>query len=140
MPYYTQTEYEDRFGEEEAIRLTDEDNDGVANAATFTQAIAETDAEIDAMLANRYALPLSETPLVLSTIAAALLRERLHTNYPTESVTMEAQRARKLLEKIGMGKAKLPITGGELEEQKTSSHVQYSSPGRKFTQDHLDKM
>ena len=77
MSYCTLTDLVNRYGEPEVLAYTDRDRDGVADAALVDGVLADVDAEIDAYLAGRYALPLSETPRVLVRIACELARERL---------------------------------------------------------------
>lgn len=105
--YYTQADYIERFGMDEALRLTDEAGDGEVDAEKFTKAIADASADMDAYLRGRYALPFDPIPRVLSSIAAALVREKLHGNFPTQTVETEADRARKMLGDFATGKAQL---------------------------------
>lgn len=140
MPYYTQQQYEDRFGTDEAVRLTDETNSGNVDAAAFTEAIADVDAVIDSYIGKRYTLPLDSTPRVLTNIAAALVREALHVQFPTETVTMAAKQARADLKDIQAGRSSLPLDDGTEPEQTQSQTTRITGPDRKFTQSHLDKM
>lgn len=113
--YYTQADYIARFGDQELVRLTDEDSTGQPDSFAFDRAAADASADIDAYLASRYPLPLADPlPRALTSIAAALTREKLHGQFPTETVTKEADRARKLLGDLSTGKAKLLLdTGAE---------------------------
>ena len=108
MSYCTLTDLVDRYGEQEMLQLTDRDRDGVADAAYIDGVLSDIDAQIDAHLAGRYALPLSQTPRVLVRIACQLAREafaiangaRLDDQTPERS---DANAARTMLRDIAKG-------------------------------------
>lgn len=137
--YYTQADYVDRYGLEEAVRITDTTGSGVPDAGAFDSAIADVSADMDTYLSSRYALPLQPVPRVLKSIAAALVREKLHTQFPTDSVTREADLARKQLRDLATGTARLVLeTGTEPEPQSSGGNaIRASAPARTFTADKL---
>ena len=139
--YYTLAEYLERFGEAEAIRITDAEGAGVPDEYVFAQAVEDASADMDAYLAGRYPLPLPSIPRVLKSVAAALVREKLHGTFPTETVTLEADRARKLLRDLASGTAKLVLEDGDEPETASPgpSGVLVSAPARVFTAETLAK-
>ncbi len=140
--YYTQADYTARWGDQELVRVTDEDGTGQPDPFTFEQAAADASATVDSYLAGRYPLPLAEPfPRILKAMAGALVRELLHTQFPTETVTREADRARAQLRDLSTGKAKLLLETGEEAPlpQNASSGIAWSAPPRVFTADVLDK-
>lgn len=140
--YYTQADYISRWGDQELIRLTDEDGTGQPDSFTFDQAAADASADVDAYLAGRYPLPLAEPfPRVLKSIAGALIREKLHSQFPTEQVTREADLARKQLRDLATGTAKLLLdTGAEAPlPVNAATGITWSAPDRVFTDEVLAK-
>lgn len=139
--YYSQEQYIAAWGMDEALRLTDEEGNEVPDANAFTRAIADASADIDSYLAGRYALPLAApVPRVITSIAAALTREKLHGTFPTDTVTKQADLARKQLRDLAQGVAKLVDAAGVQPSQElpsSNSGIQVSAPPRVFTADKL---
>lgn len=139
--YYTQADYEARWGADELVRLTDADGDGIADPDTFARAVADASADVDAYLGVKYQLPLAAPlPRVVKSIAAALVREKLHGTYPTETVTQEADRARRQLRDLSTGTAKLTVddTGAEADTGSPGvSGIRIASAARVFGADQL---
>lgn len=133
--YYSEAEYLLEFGEEEAIRLTDEDALNAVDSDKMDTAIARASAEIDAYLAKRYQLPLASTPRKVTEIAAALVRERLHSTFPTESVTAAAKLARTQLRDLSTGIAVLVDAAGAQPDTQVlgPDGITTSAPARVFT-------
>lgn len=141
--YLTKDEYVARFGEPEAIRVTDDQRTGQIDDEAMNRAIADASADIDSYLAGRYALPLSPSvPRVVVSLAAALTREKLHVAFPTEAVTGAADRARKQLLDYSTGKAVLVGVDGLAPEAGSTgggpSGIRVIAPGRTFTSDVLN--
>lgn len=113
--YYTEADYIERWGEQELLRLTDGDGDGVPDSGAFLRAATDASADVDLYLATRYAIPLSDPPpRIVVSITGALTREKLHSQFPTETVTREADLARKQLLDLSNGRATLLLdTGAE---------------------------
>ncbi len=106
MTYATPQSLIDRFGQSELDQVADI-GAGVADAARVAQALGDADAEIDAALLGRYALPLATVPDLLERIACDLAREFLYKDQPPEAVSEAAKRARALLAQIAAGKMRL---------------------------------
>lgn len=112
-PYVSASDYIDRFGREETIRLTDESRTGTIDEARLTAALRDATEEANAYLAVRYDLPLSAPPELVKAIVAALAREQLHRTRPTDSVTAAADRARTQLRDLSAGRMRLNLPAGE---------------------------
>lgn len=140
--YYTQADYIARWGDAELIRITDADGTGQPDSFTFDQAAMDASADVDAYLAGRYPLPLAEPfPRVLKSVAGALVREKLHSEYPTDTVTREADLARRQLRDLATGTAKLLLDTGEEAPLPANggTGIAWSAPDRVFTSDVLAK-
>lgn len=106
MPYATLADLIDRFDQDELDQVADTGS-GVADPIRVAQALSDADAEIDAALIGRYALPMVPVPTILVRIGADLARESLYIDKPTETVTDRAERARALLLQIAKGTMRL---------------------------------
>lgn len=107
MSYATQLDLVDRFGTPELAQLTDPAAGTTINATTVARALADADAEIDARLAVRYALPLASVPPVLVRIAVDLARYFLWDQRASEQVRNRFKDATALLDKMARGDVKL---------------------------------
>lgn len=93
-----------RFGEIEIAQVADTDGLGEIDPALVDRALGDADAEIDAALVGRYALPMVPLPELLVRVACDLARESLYTDAPPEVVSDRARRARELLAAIAAGR------------------------------------
>lgn len=66
-----------RFGQREAISLSDRERTGDVNPIVLSDALDEASAEIDTYLAGRYALPLDPQPKMLAGVCCDIARYRL---------------------------------------------------------------
>lgn len=107
MPYVTQAELIDRFGETELAQLSNRVDGQAIDSAVLARAMGDADAEIDGYLGVRYALPLSDVPPVLVRLAADLTRYRLHDDGATETVRQRYQDAVSLLKRLASGDVQL---------------------------------
>lgn len=138
MSYFARQDYVDRHGEQELLQLTDRDGDGIEDSGVLDKAAADADAEINAYLGARYALPLASTPELLKRIARDLVRYFLFDQRAPEEVRLRYQRAIKLLESIRNGDTSLglpalstPAGGGVIGDEILVSGGQ----PRRFTRD-----
>lgn len=136
MPYATQQNLIDRFGETEILQLTDKDGDEVIDAAVISQAIDDADAIIDGYLQSRYTLPLQSVPKNLVTYACDIARYRLYDDRATEQVTTRYKDALAFLRSISKGDITLGLDG-DSEPTATTGGPQADAPGRTFTRDKL---
>ncbi len=98
--YATVADFEDRFGEDEAMRLGD--------AKRLAVALGDAAAEIDAHLATAFTVPLTGGPFpMITSIACDLARIRLYDEAATDTVRDTAKRARLLLDRLVSGEADL---------------------------------
>lgn len=108
MAYSTYQDLIAAFDEQLIIQMSDDNGDGVADQAVLDQAIRAADAEIDARVGNRYAVPLSPAPRLATSISAALAVAWLYTRRGVDKPqsVIEAERAaRDLLNRIAAGTA-----------------------------------
>ncbi len=96
-----------RFTEVELSQVADTDGTGEIDAAKVARALADADAEIDAALVGRYALPLAPVPDLLTRIACDLARESLYSDAPTDLVAERAKQARNLLAALAVGRMRI---------------------------------
>lgn len=116
MAYATQADLVERFGEAELAQVADMIGAGEADATVIARALADADAEIDAALIGRYALPLATVPVLLTRIACDLARESLYADHPTEEITNRARRVRELLKGIAQGMMRLDVAAAPQEQ------------------------
>jgi phage gp36-like protein len=108
VPYVTQQQLIDRFGEAEMVQLTDRHDLGVIDGVVLDLAIADADAEIDGYLkAGGYTPPLSPAPPVISRLSAAITRYHLYSDQATEKVRQDYEDARRMCEAIAAGRMSL---------------------------------
>lgn len=137
MPYATANDFTARFGPDELLQLTDRNHDGATDADVLGQAISDADAEIDAYLAGRFALPLSGTvPPVLVRIACDVIRYRLWDQAASEEVTTRYNAAVKFLQSVASGLVKIGVEPEPAATADTNAALSVSS-GRVFTRDTL---
>ena len=111
MPYATQQDIIDRYGEEAFTVAADRDGDGLADAEAVERALSDADAEIDAYLAVKYELPLASTPPLLVRLAVDIAYHRLS---PEADTATEARRSRydqavSLLKRLASGEVSLGL-------------------------------
>lgn len=113
MSYASLAALIERFGEGELIARTDRTGSGVIEAAAVARALDDADAEIDAHLAARYALPLPAVPPLLARVACDIARYRLWQDDASEEVRRRYEDARRLLEAVAAGKVSLGLPVGD---------------------------
>lgn len=116
---------------------------GVPDWAVVGEARAYADAQIDARLRQRYALPLASVPRELKDWALALARRWLYERRPDgpdlpAGVREAAQEALKALDAVRDGKMSLAVasSGGETPVSE-GVRLQVVAPDRLFTADKL---
>lgn len=138
MPYTSQADLTDRYGERLLVELTDrgEVATGTVSTDAVDRAIADADALIDGYLGVRYALPLAATPPLVADIARAVAIHKLHVYTPSEKVEADFRHALKMLDDIAAGRLRLPVAGVEPEGQ-GGSGARMTDRDRPFTGDNL---
>lgn len=104
-----------RFGEEMLVQITDHlvVPTGAINMAAVDQALASTDAVIDAALSVRYRLPLDATPAVVAELALTIAIYKLHRSEPEPKIGKDYEQALKDLDAIAKGNRRLDLAGIE---------------------------
>lgn len=138
MPYVTQIQLTQRFGEQMLIALTDRGPDafGVIDTGVVAQALADTDALIDGYLARRYALPLTLAQPMLADVAGAIAIYKLHLYEAPPKIEADHKAAIRALEQISAGVITLTAAGVEAPSTGTTG-VQITDRERPFTETNL---
>ncbi|HEX8485701.1 DUF1320 domain-containing protein [Sphingomonas sp.] len=104
-----------RFGSTMLVQLTDRGAvaTGVVDVATIDQALADTDAVVDASLGVRYRLPLAAVPPLVADIALSIAIYKLHVVRPDEKIERDYDQALKDLRELAAGTKKLDVAGIE---------------------------
>lgn len=110
--WLTVTGFVERFGLDETIIATDRDGSRMIDSLYLIGALRDAQAEAEAFVAGRYALPLSAVPGLLQTAVADLARARLYPRGAPEGVTNAAAAQRRILDRIAAGAIPLPGVGG----------------------------
>ena len=131
--YAIRTDLEARFGADEIRRLlgdcpTDADDD--ADATRRLEAVlTDASAEIDAVLARAYDLPLAAASYpILAAIACDLARARLYDDVVPDAVSAAATRAREQLEALAGDDAALVDGAGALVARRVTAPVTRADP------------
>lgn len=110
MTYATSADLIKRFGEKEAIALSDRELTGILDEAVLAGALEQAAAEIDGYLGGRYALPLDPVPRILAGYACDIARYRLCGTggvVVTEEIRDRYKDAVRFLELAAQGKVSL---------------------------------
>lgn len=136
MPYATQQDMIDRFGEEELVQLTDRAGIGVIDASVMAKALADADDTVNGYLDGRYALPFVSPPKILNRFACDLARYYLYEDHPTDTVAARYEDAVQFLTQVGTGKMRLGLAADNTSVT-TAGTPEHTAPARKFTRDTL---
>ena len=135
MAYSTITTLNLQFGEEEVLRSSDRDADGVADVGVVDRAIADADGEIDSYLGTKYEVPLNPAPPIVVTASSTIAMYRM--SYDAGTLTDEKRRRYedliRWLRDVASGKAVLDGGNGT----KSSGGVRYFSEPREYTRSKL---
>ncbi len=129
MPYATQQNMIDRFGNEELIELTDRNNTGAIDATVLDQAIEDASGLVDGYLSGRYTIPLVTVPPVIERIACDAARYFLYDDAVTDHVEKNYDNAIAYLIKAAAGKVDLGVDDAGAAPQ-TSDTATMTSGGR----------
>lgn len=139
MPYATQQDIIDRYGQEDLLVVADRDNDGNVDPDVVDEALADATAEIDTWLAAKYDLPLPSTPSVLVRLCVDITIYRLSSEAGLAS-EMRRQRyedAVRLLKGIAKGEASLGLPD---PPKSTNGRAQLVSGKRRFDRDKMGRL
>ncbi|MEX0732846.1 MAG: DUF1320 domain-containing protein [Aquisalimonadaceae bacterium] len=131
MPYATQQNIIDRYGQDVLLLAADRDGDGQVDSEAVDQALADADAEIDTYLAAKYALPLAVVPDVLVRLAVdiALFRVEATADVISEERRQRYKDAVALLARMARGEVSLGLPDPPVS---ANGAVHISSEKRRF--------
>ena len=111
MPYITRDDIIASIGESDFVLLADRDHDGMADDAVVTRAITAAESEVNSYVAQRYQLPLAETPpvLVQVTVDIAIYRLADTPDRMTENHRKRYEDARGWLTKLAQNTVRLDV-------------------------------
>lgn len=138
MSYAVVQDMVDRFGAAELVQLTDrsETPTGEYDSDLIEQALSDAEAEINAYLASRYALPLAEVPQTLTRLTCDIARYHLYGSSLTEEVTKRYDSSVAFLKSVSRGDAVIGVgtTGAAPTVENAPEHF---GPDRTFSSDTL---
>lgn len=109
-------EFIERFGLDETISATASLPGGALDRGFLTAKLQDAQAEAEANIGGKYALPLTQVPAILKTAVADLARARLYRRGLPEEVAENAKIQRRILERISLGNLNLPLRGSAAAE------------------------
>lgn len=112
MAYSTQADLEKSLSPAQLVQLTDDDRDGVPDAAIVAEAITNADATIDSYLAARYPVPRSPVETVIRTASVSLAIWHIYNRRTivNEAVSERYKATIAFLKALAEGKATLGVT------------------------------
>ncbi|MBB4018229.1 phage gp36-like protein [Chelatococcus caeni] len=134
MTYATAADIDETYGSSLLDLVADPDNTGERDEAAIARAIEDATAIVNGYVSARHQLPLSSVPAVLRTLTMDLAVHRLASRpgQMTEEIENRAERAHKMLEAIGAGRAGLGLPTPAPEAQSSDAPVLIAPP-RRFT-------
>ena len=123
--------------EDDLIQLTDDNDQGVVDAAVVAKAISRADEMIDGYLRSRYDVPIDPVPGMLNTLAIDLVvyfiyGHRPHIDTP-ERITTAFRDAKSELQKMQTGTIQLPVN----TKSGSASSATFSGSDRLFSRDSM---
>lgn len=132
--WLTIIEFAQKFGLDETIAATDSDGGGLIDRGFLIGALCDAQAECEANVAARYALPMIYVPHILKTAVADLARVRLYPRGVPEGADSAAKSQRDMLRRVASGAINLPgVAGVAIAETGTSDGpIEFHSNGRSY--------
>ncbi|MFC3716807.1 gp436 family protein [Luteimonas soli] len=137
MPYATQQDLVDRFGETEVIQLSDRANTGAIDVDVVAAKLGDAEAEINSYLVGRYTLPLNPVPAALQRVACDIARYHLFDDRPTEYVAQRYKDAIRFLELVAKGSVQLGTDPEGNAPPSAAGAPEYSAREPVFNRDKL---
>lgn len=137
VPYLTIAEFVGRVGLPEVIARTDGVGDGRIDRALLIGVLSDAQATIDAHLAGRYAVPLSDPPLIVQKMMTDLARAALYPDGAPDGIADQAKQTLRMLERIQAGQMPIPAATPPAPAANADNPV-LISPGRRAYPDGLD--
>lgn len=116
MAYVSATEFQDFFGEDECLMLTQLDDAAAMTINTVLIETALTDAtdEANGYLRGRYTLPLANPPAQLKRWVMQIARYLLNRYDPPKVVVDDYERCLKMLSQVSAGRINLGLDSGDV--------------------------
>ena len=134
MAYSALDDIKKQIEEAELIRLTDEERTGSIDLSKVDSAIGNADVEIDAYLGEKFTLPLTVVPAIVTKLSVDLAIRNLYQLNPggvPEHRETQATNAVRMLEKIANGK--LSLGAKDPDSGKSDHSVRIVSSTRIFS-------
>lgn len=113
MPYCTQADLIERFGENELLAIARDESGTAIDTAVVERACDDASGEIDGYVsAAGYPVPLSPVPRIVIANACDIARYRLYDEQPNPVVEKRYDDAVKSLKSVSRGEVKLGISTG----------------------------
>ncbi|MCZ7599368.1 MAG: DUF1320 domain-containing protein [Gammaproteobacteria bacterium] len=109
MPYVTQAELIERFGEGELLQVADRDNDEAIDSDVVAAAIADADAMIDSYCRGLYDVPFDPVPAEVRKASADIARYNLWDDAASEEVERRYRDAVARLKDVSAGRARVNV-------------------------------
>lgn len=140
MKYASIQDLIDRFGEAELVSLTDRSvpPSGSYDTTVAEQSLNDAEAEVDAYLSGRYAMPLASVPNIIVRLVCDIARYHLFGAALTDEVSKRYNDAIAFLKNVSSGKASLGIDEASGESPETDNLPEYFTSGRVFDKATLD--
>ena len=144
MPYATQDDIVDRYGEDMLFSLANRDGDDNLDNKAIEKALCDATDEMDSYLAVRYALPLEQIPTQLKRLCVDIALYRLSPDHGTEERRNRYEDAIAMLGKLASGKAILPgmqaSSSGSQPDLAQKTEMSVSTAHRIFTHGFFERM
>lgn len=139
MKYAVVQDMVDRFGAAELTQLTDRADPpaGTYDSDAIENALNDAEAEIDAYLLARYALPLTTVPTILKRLTCDVARYQLHGPALTDEVIKRYSDAIAFLKSVSKGDAVLGIDQTTNQAPTVVNAPEHFGPDRTFSSDTL---
>jgi len=113
MPYCTQADLIERFGEAELLALARDETGTAIDTAVVERACDDASGEIDGYVsAAGYTVPLANVTRIITAYACDIARYRLYDEHASEQVQKRYDDAVKFLVRVANGTVKLGISTG----------------------------
>lgn len=132
--YATADQLVEKFGQREAIELSDRDNTGEVDSTVLGDALDDASSEIDAYLAGRYNVPLNPAPKLLTMLCCDIARYRLCGGEVrmTEEIEKRYKAAIDFLKLVAAGTVMLGTSSTGEPVAQPESTIEFASGGRVF--------
>ncbi|MEW5970225.1 MAG: DUF1320 domain-containing protein [Pseudomonadota bacterium] len=144
MAYCTLSDLQKKMSAVDIIQLTDDEQTGSIVESIVNSAIEEADTLINIYLRQRYSMPLSPVPDIITKLSVSLTRYNLYSRRPplAEDMLSEYKNVIKILEQIRDNKVSIGAESIDADEKPSASskfHCNKTSDSRMFPQSELDK-